>query len=253
MEQPAKQAKTEAAADEDGSARTLGSAFFASLKLSPSEHLDREGKIKCGKCQRSMKYYCSSCLCRLDDDASPGRTPVVTLPVALEIIHHPTEKTSKSTAVHAVVLSPQATMHEFPDVPEYDPADTVLLFPSPGAVDICEYQGPIRRVVVVDSQWQKTKSIVGHANLARLPCVVISKRNTFFWRYQPKEMGDDFLATIEAIYYFYRDYQTSRNPGVPYDGSVDDLLYFYAHQWKVIQDVYKQSGKSFKRIPKFLE
>ena len=197
-----------------------------------------------------MKYYCYECARRLDE-----RTPSVTLPVALEIIHHPSEKPSKSTAVHAVVLSPQARMHESPEVPEYDPETSVLLFPSATAVDIVDYPklATLQRVIVIDSQWQKTNGIIAHPNLAKLPCVVISKRSTYFWRYQPKDMGDDFLATIEAIYYFYRDYLTAMNPGKPYDGSVDNLLYFFAHMYKVIQNAYKEKGKDMNRISNFVE
>ncbi len=170
-------------------------------------------------------------------------------------IHHPSESLSKSTAIHAVIVSPDAKIHESTDIPVYDPKDTVLLFPSSDAVDICEYKNiaNVRRVVVIDSQWQKTAGIIGHKNLACLPCVVISKRSTFFWRYQPKDMGDDFLATIEAIYYFYRDYISVTKPGQPYDGSVDNLLFFYAHMYKVIQKAYKDSNKEFKKIENFLE
>ncbi len=52
-EEPAqKHHKTEEAADND---KTKGSAFFASLKLAPSEHLDAKAKVKCAKCGRNMK------------------------------------------------------------------------------------------------------------------------------------------------------------------------------------------------------
>ncbi len=131
----------------------------------------------------------------------------------------------------------------------------MLLFPSASAVDIADYPNlaVVRRIVVVDSQWQKTSGIVGHPNLACLPRVVISSRSTYFWRHQPKDMGDDFLATIEAIYYCYRDYLSATRPGVPYDGSVDNLLFFFAHMYKTIQQTYKASNKEFKKIANFLE
>jgi hypothetical protein len=47
-------------------------------------------------------------------------------------IHHPKECLSKSTAVHAVVLcgKEQVSFIDFPDVPEYNPEETVLLYPS---------------------------------------------------------------------------------------------------------------------------
>ncbi len=43
----------------------------------------------------------------------------------LRSIHHPSEKLSKSTAVHAVIVSPDAKWHESTDIPVYDPKDTV--------------------------------------------------------------------------------------------------------------------------------
>lgn len=144
-------------------------------------------------------------------------------------------------------------MHESPNVPEYDPSDTVLLFPSADAVDISVYPklSEIQRVVVVDSQWQKTNGIISHPNLAKLPCVVISKQNTFFWRYQ--DVGEECLATIEAIYYFFKQYSIAKNPDVEYDGKCDDLLFFYSHIYKTIQNVYQESGKQMNRIPNFVE
>ena len=248
MDPPKKQAKTE---KEPLPEKQKGTEFFASLKLASSDHLDEAQKGKCERCGRTMKYYCYDCVARMD-----ARTPTVTLPIALDIIHHPSEKLSKSTAIHAVVLSDQAKMHESPNVPDYDPETTVLLFPSATAVDILDYPklSTLKRVVVVDSQWQKTNGIISHPNLAKLPCVVISKRSTYFWRYQPKDMGDDFLATIEAIYYFYRDYMTAVAPdGTEYDGSVDNLLYFFGHMYGVIQKSYKKQGKEMSKISNFVE
>lgn len=63
---------------------------------------------------------------------------LIVLTVFLKSIHHPSELLSKSTAIHAVIVSPDAKMHESTDIPVYDPKDTVLLFPSADAVDICE-------------------------------------------------------------------------------------------------------------------
>merc|ERR1711991_279708 len=223
MEQPHKKLKEEPAAP------TKGSEFFASLKLAPSDHLDVKEKAKCPRCNRSMKYYCYACVERISD-----LTPKLELPIDLEIVHHPSEKLSKSTAIHAVVLSEQAKMREAPDeIPEYDPETTVLLFPSASAVDILDYPklSTLKRVVVIDSQWQKTNGIVSHPSLAKLDTVIIQSRSTYFWRYQPKDMGSDFLATIEAIYYLYRDYLTKVRDE-PYNGEVDNLLYFFAHMYK---------------------
>ena len=54
----------------------------------------------------------------------------------------------------------------------------------------------IKRIVVVDSQWQKAKAVLNHPNLQKLKCVRINSNKTAFWRYQ--HHGDEFLATIEG-------------------------------------------------------
>ncbi len=67
---------------EEAGNKTKGSAFFASLKLAPAEHLDNKAKLKCETCNRNMKYYCYACLKRV---GPPENTPTVRLPVALEM------------------------------------------------------------------------------------------------------------------------------------------------------------------------
>jgi len=56
-------------------------------------------------------------------------------------VHHPTELKSKSTAMQAKVLAPDHVfIREFPDeIPEYDPEDTVLLFPSKVRIRIAPF------------------------------------------------------------------------------------------------------------------
>lgn len=41
--------------------------------------------------------------------------------------------------------------------------------------------------------------------LNKLKCVVINTEKTIFWRYQTKK-SDENLSTIEAMYFFLRDY-----------------------------------------------
>ena len=68
----------------------------------------------------------------------------------------------------------------------------------------------------------------------KLKKVVIQSHETVFWRYQ--HLGKSNLATIEAIYYFYREWYDAFK--LPYLGQVDDLLYFYCYQYKKIQKYY---------------
>eukprot|EP01083_Nonionella_stella_P272801 925259_1 len=110
---------------EDESSQNQTSAdFFGSLKLSPSDHLlEPCHRTVCLQCKKSRSWYCPECKKMLLKNG-----PAVKLPMDLDIIHHPLERLSKSTAVHACVLSDQQVqMHDFPDIPQYDPADTVPL------------------------------------------------------------------------------------------------------------------------------
>jgi len=90
--------------------------------------------------------------------------------------------------------------------------------------------------------------------------VKIDTYKTNFWRYQ--SVGDECLATIEAIYYFLREFtvswclflsilvystarvddeqttQAKKNEG-KYEGEMDDMLYYYTYLYKVIQRAYK--------------
>jgi len=82
-----------------------------------------------------------------------------------------------------------------------------------------------------------------------LPCVKIDEQKTLFWRYQ--DVGEECLATIEAIYYFYKEFVTKQSGS--YDGECDDLLYYYSFMYNLIQDRYKTQNKKFKRIENYIK
>ncbi len=54
----------------------------------------------------------------------------------------------------------------------------------------------MKKLVVIDSTWQKSKSILIDSRVKKLPCVKINSQKTLFWRYQT--VGDTCLATIEG-------------------------------------------------------
>lgn len=93
-------------------------------------------------------------------------------------------------------------MHESPNVPDYDPADTVLLFPSANAVDLAHYPhaARVRRIVVIDSQWQKASKVAAHPNLQKLPCVMINSVRVLFGGrcYSPRGIAQDILLALPA-------------------------------------------------------
>jgi DTW domain-containing protein YfiP len=94
---------------------------------------------------------------------------------------------------------------------------TVLLYPCDDAVDIAELdRSTVTRVVFVDSTWSQCSSILSHPALVGLRRVKIASEQTLFWRPQNKK-PDTHLATIEAIYHFFRQFPLP--DGVPvYDG-----------------------------------
>ena len=65
--------------------------------------------------------------------------------------------------------------------------------------------------------------------------MTIQPRKTLFWRHQ--KFGDEYLATIEAIYYFMKD---------AFGGNdFDNLLYYFSFQYDLIQSKYIENRNSF--------
>ncbi|KAA6377138.1 MAG: putative DTW domain protein [Streblomastix strix] len=224
---------------------------FANLHLAPYPFVGR--KI-CPNCSMSYSMYCPYCTIPL-----PGyQPPKITLPLSVDIIHHPKEKRTKSTAIHLCILCPeQAHMYEFPDVPDYDPNTTICLFPSPQSEDVTDIKdwNQINKVVFIDSTWQQTGGICIDKRIQKLRKVQIHKQQTKFWRVQDK--SPEYLATIEAIYYFFKEYAVSSahmsgNTNYQYNGEYDNLLWYYVYQYERIQSEYiadkdKQVSKKLKQ------
>lgn len=74
-----------------------------------------------------------------------------------------------------------------------------------------------------------------------MQCVTIAPRKTHFWRFQ--NVDNNHLATIEAIYYLYREFGETYQ--APYDGSYDNLLFYYKFFYNMIQDNYQNKARSF--------
>jgi DTW domain-containing protein YfiP len=100
------------------------------------------------------------------------------------------------------------------------------------------------RIVVIDGTWIQAKQICNKTPvLQKMQRVTIAPRKTHFWRYQ--NVDDFHLATIEAIYYLYREFGEAYQ--APYDGSYDNLLFYYKFFYNMIQDNYSMKSASFSR------
>lgn len=71
----------------------------------------------------------------------------------------------------------------------------------------------------------------------------LKSRKTKFWRHQ-RDNPETHLSTIEAIYYFVRDYHDLFVLDT-YNGEYDDLLYFFTFMYKKIRHIY-DGGKTLK-------
>lgn len=85
--------------------------------------------------------------------------------------------------------------------------------------------------------------------------VKIQTEKTVFWRYQTGNI-DSSLSSAEALYFFFRDYEVALNcPGkdyTKYSGVWDNLLWYYAFNFKLIQQDYHTKERTFFRIPGFV-
>ena len=111
-------------------------APFARYRISSHAPLDAiAGRRQCPGCSKKRKHYCYDCLRPMNP---ADEVPKVVLPCDVHVIKHPLEHNSKSTGVHAPILSAARLISYEKDVelPPYDPASTVLLFPSPRSVSL---------------------------------------------------------------------------------------------------------------------
>lgn len=100
---------------------------------------------------------------------------------------------------------------------------------------------PLERVVVIDSTWNQTNKIVTDERLQALPRVELRTRKTCFWRHQ-KGKPESYLSTIEAIYYFLKDYH-EQCLVQEYSGEYDNLLFFYAYLHSLVNTAKTAAGR----------
>lgn len=72
--------------------------------------------------------------------------------------------------------------------------------------------------------------------LSDLTRIELKSQLTKFWRHQ-KDKPDTYLATIEAIYYFFREFHSTFISS-DYDGCYDNLLFLFAFMYNKIKGFY---------------
>ncbi|KAG0169825.1 DTW domain-containing protein 1 [Apophysomyces sp. BC1034] len=218
---------------------------FGDIKTS-NDNILQEATVRCPcpQCGKTVKFFCYKCYQVVG--MSQSDVPRLRLPVHLDVIKHEQEVDGKSTAIHARIIAPEdvdiltwSSMSSYKQNNDDESSRTLLLFPGPDAKTLDEIpRESFDRVVVIDGTWKQAKKIVRETpGLHRMRKVTMEPRQTNFWRFQ--QLSENYLATIEAIYYLYREYATSYETK-EYDHRYDDLMYFYCFFYKLIQDNYRQ-------------
>lgn len=186
-------------------------AFIKSLHFStPLYRLRAEQERReCPKCHKRHLYYCYDCLTVVHPESHP---PPLALPLNVYVVLHPKELRGKSTSLAASTISPDLHIVQYPSVPEQlEPESTLVLYPSEQSVELpeVEHLEQYKNVVFIDSTWQQSKSIARDARVNKFKHVRIKSQTSLFWRFQNND--PTYLATVEAIYYFLREYITQVN------------------------------------------
>ncbi|KAI7863400.1 DTW domain-containing protein [Spinellus fusiger] len=236
----------ESLASENSGKRSQPSTPLDNLKTSDDSILhSAKERTPCPHCKRTVKYFCYRCFNVVGMDRS--QVPFVKLPVHLDVIKHEKELDGKSTAIHARVIAHEdVSIHNWLSAPVYDqPERTLLLFPGPDAKTLEEIpRDSFDRIVVIDGTWRQATTIARDTpSLQNLRKVTIAPRITQFWRFQ--QMTENHLATIEAIYYLYREYCETYETPKGYDGRYDNLMFYYRFFYYLIQDSYRSTKKAF--------
>ncbi|KAF8975259.1 DTW domain-containing protein 1 [Entomortierella lignicola] len=190
---------------------------FSQFDITSTSILDEIPKQVCPICSKNVRYFCNKCL-KLVPNCPPGSVvPQLKLPIRIDVIKHENERDGKSTALHAKILAPDhVDVYGWKSMPKYENVDRLLLlFPSPGAKTLSEIDPEsFDKLVVIDGTWeQANKMSKSDSPLLRMKRVTIAPHETLFWRHQRKT--DDHLATIEAIYYFLREYHETYLSSIP--------------------------------------
>ncbi|ORC92314.1 DTW domain-containing protein [Trypanosoma theileri] len=221
--------------------------FIESLQFSvPLYRLrEQQGRNPCPKCGKRRQYYCYDCLIVVHPESHP---PPLSLPLNVYVILHPGELRGKSTSLAASTISPDLHILEYPEVPaDLEPESTLVLYPSSQSTELGDIKdlNSFKNVIFIDSTWQQSKAIARDERVHRFKHVRIKSQTSLFWRFQNNDPS--YLATVEAIYYFLREFITHKNQrsgeGPPfYHGEVDDLLFYYINQYIAVQQRYSHDS-----------
>ena len=154
-------------------------------------------------CGKSSCYFCPQCCRALPPEDGSVKVPRVSLPLRVAVILH--EERRKSTGLHAQVLAPEhVVVHDVKrgqSFPPFDPATTVVAFPSADSQpwsELPDLDG-IEQLVVLCCPWQMHHKLIELPQLLGVRRVRIANvpETSDFWRVPLHDAGH--LSTIEAL------------------------------------------------------
>ncbi|KAL8576628.1 hypothetical protein ACOMHN_025103 [Nucella lapillus] len=101
---------------------------------------------------------------------------------------------------------------------------------------------PFERAVFIDCPWNQTKTIIEDDRLKDLRRLEIKEHGTHFWRYQEGQ-PTTHLSTIEAVYYFVREYHEDVLC-CSYLNEYDNLLWFFLYFYQKIRLKYQATKEA---------
>ena len=147
---------------------------------------------------------------------SAAAVPRIALPIRVAVIMD--EAPRKSTGLHAKVIAPDDTdlydirSGDTSAIPQFDPAASVVAFPSASAQTWAELPdiGRITTVVVLCCPWQQHHKLLALPQLAGLHHVRIAQAPAAsdFWRVPQQDHGH--LSTIEALAMLLKEHGAAR-------------------------------------------
>lgn len=154
------------------------------------------------------------------------------LPLKIDIIKHKHEIDGKSTASHAAILaSTDVSIYTYPDIPNYDKENVVLIFPSQNAISVSQLVGDSYEKVIELQQLHTEDNLHKGHNRSTLMQNIPESRQEYEFTGKAKKLVIDKAIFIDSTWNqskgIYKDERIRRIPCVVIQNRISQ---FWRHQ-----------------------
>ncbi|KAJ8944394.1 hypothetical protein NQ314_009490 [Rhamnusium bicolor] len=158
-----------------------------------------EGRHPCPKCGKSRKFYCYSCYVPILE--LEGKLPKVKLPFKIDIIKHKHEIDGKSTAGHAAILAnDNVTIYIYPNIPDYDEENVVLIFPSQNAISVSQLVNGCNYEEMLKYQQESLDKLPKGYNKSTLMKIIPKTRQEYEFNVKAKKLPITKAVFIDSTW-----------------------------------------------------